>query len=210
MEELSHSDAFSGGISDGFEELGSPFYSKDNNNNTVRLRRFTNKFDSKFKLFKLHGSIDHYIYNFQNKDYDSVKVPYGVSSIDLMKEYKTEDGEVKMDKCFGNYYPDFLSGTATKIESYEEQHYYKQIFNHLKNNLINSDYLICIGYGLADSKVNDFIKGNFLSNKSKIMIVIAPNKPKSELFAYENVKYYGLKKGIEHIDKKEIERFIKN
>ena len=76
LEEISHSDAFSEGFSDGFEELGSPFYSKDNENKTVRLKRFTNKFDTKFSLFKLHGSIDHYIYNFQNKEYDSVKVPY--------------------------------------------------------------------------------------------------------------------------------------
>ncbi len=208
LEELSHSDAFNGRICDGFEEIGSPFYSKDNDGKTVRLRKFTNKYDSKFKLFKLHGSIDHYIYNFQNKEYDSIKVPYGVSTIDLMKEYKTEDGETKMDKCFWNYYPDFLSGTKTKIESYEEQHYYKPIFSHLRNNLKNSNYLICIGYGLADSKVNEFIKENFLSDKSKIMIVITPSKPKSDLFDYENVKYYGVKKGIEHIDKDEIEKLM--
>lgn len=210
FEELSHSDAFPGGISDGFDDTGSPFYSKDNDNKTVRLRRFTNSFVKKYRLYKLHGSIDHYIYNFQNKEFESIKVPYGVSTIDLKKEYTTKDGKIEMDKCFWNYYPDFLSGTKTKIDSYEEQHYYKPIFNHFQSNLKNSDYLICIGYGLADLKVNEFIIDNFLSDKSKIMIVISPSKPKSGLFDFENVKYYGKSKGIEHIDKMGIENLIYN
>ncbi len=41
------------------------------------------------------------------------------------------------------------------------------------------------------------------------MIVITPSKPKSELFDFENVKYYGDKKGIEHISKEEIEQLMK-
>lgn len=209
FEELSHSDAFLGGISDGFEEIGSPFYSKDNNNNTVRLRRFTNNFNRKYKLYKLHGSIDHYIYNFQNKEYDSVKVPFGVSTIDLTKEYTTKDGKIESDKCFWNYYPDFLSGTKTKIDSYEEQHYYKPIFNHFQSNLKNSKYLICIGYGLADLKINQFIIDNFLSDKSKVMLVITPSKPDSELFAFKNVKYYGKCKGVQQIKIQEMNNIIK-
>jgi len=210
IEELSFSDAMQTELSDGFEELGSPFYSKNNDYLTVRLKRFTNNFDKKFCLYKLHGSIDHYIYNFKNNEYNSVKVPYGVSSNDLMREFINDNGELEYDKCFWNYYPDFLSGTTEKIASYQEQHFYKPLFDHFVENLRNSECLISIGYGLGDSKINEFIMDNFLKVKSKIMIIITPDKPKSELFKLENVKYFGLHKGVQHINKLEIEEFMKN
>jgi len=209
IEELSNSDAMQAELSDGFEELGSPFYSKNNDGLTIRLKRFTNNFSKKFCLYKLHGSIDHYIYNFKNKEYESVKVPYGVSTYDLMKEFTNDNGELEYDRCFWNYYPDFLSGTTEKIASYEEQHFYKPLFDHFIENLKKSDYLISIGYGLGDSKINEFIKENFLNVKSKTMIIITPGKPKSNLFDFENVKYYGLQKGVQHINKLEIEKLMK-
>lgn len=209
IEELSISDAMQAELSDGFEELGSPFYSKNSDGLTVRLKRFTNNFSKKFCLYKLHGSIDHYIYNFKNKEYESVKVPYGVTSYDLMKEFTNDKGELEYDRCFWNYYPDFLSGTTEKIASYEEQHFYKPLFDHFVENLKKSDYLISIGYGLGDSKINEFIIENFLNIKSKTMIIITPDKPKSKLFDFENVKYFGLQKGVQHINKLEIEKLMK-
>lgn len=209
LEELSYSDAMQGELSDGFEELGSPFYSKNNDGLTVRLRRFTNKFDTKFCLYKLHGSIDQYVYNFQNKEYWAVKVPFGVSSNDLMKEYKNDAGILRYDKCWWNYYPDFLSGTTEKINSYSENHYYKPIFDHFINNLKNSSVLISIGYGLGDSKINEFIINNFLSDESKILLIINPHKPNSVLFSFPNVKYYGENRGVQHIDLNEIEKILK-
>lgn len=201
MEELSISDAMSDGFSDGFDDIGSPFYSKNNERQTVRLRRFTNVFDKKFCLFKLHGSIDQYIYNFKNKEYTAVKVPYGVSTNELMKEYETEDKKLEYDKCWWNYYPDFLSGTTEKINSYSESHYYKPIFDHFINNLRNSKELISIGYGLGDTKINEIIIENFLSDSQKTMIIITPSKPECNLFNFENVKYYGVNLGVQHIRK---------
>jgi hypothetical protein len=206
LEELSFSDAIQADLSDGFEELGSPFYSKNNDGLTIRLRRFTNSFTKKFCLYKLHGSIDQYVYNFKNSEYVAVKVPYGVSSNDLMKEYKNDKGELEYDGCFWNYYPDFLSGTTEKINSYTENHFYKPLFDHFIENLKNSNCLIAIGYGLGDSKINEFIKDNFLTDQSKTMIVITPSKPISDLLNFENVKYYGLNKGVQNLNKIEIDK----
>lgn len=209
LEELSFSDAMQGNLSDGFEELGSPYYSKNNQGLTIRLRRFTNKFEKQFCLYKLHGSIDHYVYNFENKEYITVKVPNGVSSNNLMKEYIDEKGNLKYDKCWWNYYPDFLSGTTEKINSYDGSHYYKPLFYHFIENLKKSQLLITIGYGLMDTKINEYIINNFLRDKTKIMIVITPQRPNSDLFNFKNVKYYGENKGVQHIDKTEIEKFMK-
>lgn len=210
LEELSISDAMQSELSDGFEELGSPYYSKSSNGLTVRLRRFTDSFTKKFCLYKLHGSIDHFVYNFRNNEYVSVKVPFGVSSQDLMKEYLNEKGDLEYDKCYWNYYPDFLSGTTEKINSYGGNHYYKPLFDHFVKNLQTSNCLISIGYGLGDSKINEFVKDNFLKDNSKTMIVITPHKPNNDLFNYKNVIYYGDKLGVEHIDKNVIEILMKN
>jgi hypothetical protein len=208
LEELSFSDAIQAELSDGFEELGSPYYSLNNDEHTVRLRRFTNNFKKKYCLYKLHGSIDNYVYNFQNKEFVTVKLPFGISAYDLRKEYIDENGDLNYDNCWWNYYPDFLSGTTEKINTYTEENFYKPLFNHFTSNLKNSSCLILIGYGLGDTKINEFIKNNFLNDTTKTMIIITPEKPNSDLFQFSNVKYYGENKGIQHINKEEIEKLL--
>lgn len=210
LEELSHSTAFDTLPSDGFSELGSPFYSKYEEDHTIRLKMFNNNFDGKFCLYKLHGSVDQYIYNFKNIEYTTIKVPYGVSTMDLMKEYKNNNDKLEYDNCFWNYFPDFLSGTTEKIKHYQEKNYYEPIFKRFIENLKKSDLLITIGYGLRDSKINEFIESHFLHNQQKKMIVITPNKPNSSLFNYNNVKYYGPDKGIEDIDYLSINNLLIN
>ena len=208
LEELANSDAMQGDLSDGFVELGSPFYSYNNDRNTARLKYFTNSFSQKFCLYKLHGSIDHYVYNFKNTEYTAIKVPHGVSTNDLMKEYLNDAGQLEYDRCFWNYYPDFLSGTTEKINSYEGDHFYKPLFMHFVENLRNSENLISIGYGLGDLKINELIKTHFLNDKDKKLLIITPSKPDSELFDYENVIYYGLGNGVQDIDKEHINELM--
>lgn len=211
IEELSFSDAIQGKLSDGFEELESPFYSVLYNSNTkVRIERFTNKYDKKFCLYKLHGSIDYYIYNFQNKEYTSVKIPQGVSFQDLMKEIKKDNDDIEYDTCYWNIYPDFLSGTTEKILSYKKESFYKPMFDHFIENLKNSHCLISIGYGLGDLKINELIKDYFVKDKNKTMIIISPEKSKSDFFDLENVKYYGQNKKVQDINISEIKSLIIN
>jgi len=206
LEELAISDAMQAELSDGFEELGSPYYSYNNDRNTVRLKCFTNNFNKKFCLYKLHGSIDHYVYNFKNQVYTAIKVPHGVSRHDVKKEYLNDEGQLEYDRCFWNYFPDFLSGTTEKINSYEGNHFYKPLFEHFVENLKSSETLISIGYGLGDSKINELIKSYFLTDKEKKMLIITPHKPNSDLFDFENVIYYGISKGVQHIDKEYINK----
>jgi hypothetical protein len=186
MERFAHTETLGNKLSDGFEEYGSPFYGyhtlykKINNYDieepvahyTVRLRKFTNEFSRQFCLYKLHGSIDQYVFNYENKEYTTIKLLYGISNHELFKEIKNDKGKLEYYRGHTEVYPDFLSGTLTKILNYYRQVYYKPIINHFVNNLINSQVLIVIGYGFGDSKINEIIENNFLSDLRKKMIVV--------------------------------------
>lgn len=201
MERFAHTETLGNKMSDGFEEYGSPFYGyhtlfqKRNPNEeekpvahyTVRLRRFTNEFSKQFCLYKLHGSIDQYVFNFENKEYTTIKLLYGVSNHELFKEIKNDKGELEYYRGHTEVYPDFLSGTSTKILNYDRQVYYKPIFNHFVNNLKNSQALIVIGYGFGDPKINDYIENNILSDSRKKMLVIDVKKPVFSIVDKENV-----------------------
>jgi hypothetical protein len=126
-----------------------------------------------------------------------------------MKEYEDEDGTIKYNKCFWNYYPDFLSGATDKIDRYDESCYYKPMFDNFKSNLIHSNTLICIGYGFMDSKINEIIKDFFLIEKTKKMIIINPSPPKSDIMTYSNIRYYGKGLGIQDISNQRIDELLK-
>lgn len=209
LEELANSDAI-GQLSDGYELSNSAFFSKQyKDKSEVQLEIFTNKFDTKFCLYKLHGSIDHYIFDVDEENKVSIKIPYGVDYASITKRQINDKNEVTSELCFWNYYSDFLSGTTEKILSYGKHYYYKIIFDNFINNLEKSIFLICIGYGLGDSMINEFIIKYFLSNKDKKMLIVTPHKPKSELFDYPNVIYYGENRGIESLNLEEIKELMK-
>lgn len=200
LEELALSSAMSDGFADGFEYIGSPFYSINTKMQHLRLRYFTNKFDQKFCLYKLHGSLDQYLFNFKNEEYSAVKITAGCDRKNLYKEFKDSKGKWQIENYWWNYAPDFLSGTTEKTYSYDDAHYYKPVFDHFKQNLTQSELLIAIGYGMADHKINELISKIFLSDPEKRMLIISPTKPDSALFEHPNVKYYGVGLGVEHLD----------
>ena len=209
LEELSNSDAMVGDFCDGYELLGTPFFAMYKEIYPVRLKYFTNRFNKKIRLYKLHGSIDSYIYNFKNKEFNSIKILPGVEITSLQKEYLDDKGNLQVDNCWWNYYPDFLSGTSEKIERYKDVYYYAEVFKHFENNLKNSNRLITIGYGLGDSKINEFIEENLLSSIEKKVLIIDPIKNDSKIYNYETVEHYGDKLGVSDIDLKKITEFIK-
>lgn len=210
FEQISMSDAMVSGLSDGFKELGSPYFAEDNEGRKIRLKRFTNNFTEKFCLYKLHGSIDNYNFGEPSyKNHETVKIPWGIDYVTIFKEIVNEYGEASMyERYIGNYYPDFLSGSTEKIISYSKSQYYKSIFEHFSLNLKNSDVLISIGYGLMDVGINEIIRDVFLTHPSKVLVIITPVKPQSDLFDLNNVKYYGVGLGIEQILKSHIDELL--
>lgn len=173
FEVFNSSDWLQGDLCDGFKELGSPYYGNLGEKYKVRLPYFTNEYKEKYRLYKLHGSVDQFPFHIQNEGIDTyVKIKLGIGTNDLFKEVENEDGLTYINDWI-NYHPDFLSGTTSKILRYREPWYYGKVFTHFENNLENSERLILVGYGCGDIEVNNLI-GEKFDFKEKPLFVVDP------------------------------------
>jgi hypothetical protein len=136
----------------------------------VRLRQFTDTYKERFCLYKLHGSIDNYWATFGEKS-DLIKIPWGVSANEIHREV-LQDGELQYLRRSSKVVPDFLAGTLHKVSRNERGRYYPAVIEHFQTNLIESDILIVIGYGFADSRINSYLQKDFLSDSEKQMFVV--------------------------------------
>lgn len=199
IEHLALSDSIQGKLDDGFEELGSPYYGEPwllDERYIVRLPRFVNKFEQPFRLYKLHGSIDHYW--FQDDDHlELIKLRRGVGKTNVFKEVERE-GKLQYVWNPLNYHPDFLCGTTAKTERYSRGTYYPTILGHFQENLRASKNLITIGYGFRDQRINKYIKEAFLTQQDREMFIVDIKEPETELLGRENVHFVG--GGVEHMD----------
>ena len=213
MEKYFHTQTLGNKISDGFDDSYSPYFADitlNGNKNgkryaythDIRLRRFKNKYDSTFNLYKLHGSVDNYVFNLNNKRYDMIKQVYGMNEGSIYKEITTYLGEVKKEHFYVDVIPEFLSGTTEKLRHYERNVYYKHVFQHFFQNLSNSKNIIVIGYGFRDSKINENLKNHFLKDQQKTMLVIDVSKSQSDILNLSNVKY--IEKNVIDLDIEEI------
>ena len=193
-------------FTDGYQLEGSPFYgtvSYDFNLGTenkvhktyyIKLERFVNKFDKPLALFKLHGSIfNTIVYSTQpNQKKIRLKGNYNVSQF-YEETLDSNTGEPRFESLFNEVFPDFLSGTTNKIRFYKDDPYYQNLFEHFENNLSYSELLIVIGYGFQDPGINECLEKNFLT-RGKSMVVIDPQKPKSDLLEKPNTIF--ISKGV--------------
>lgn len=178
FEHLICSASMSSDFSDGFSDLGSPYYgdysTKAEGINMlykVRLKYFQNKYEKPIRFFKLHGSVDTYYFNLASPEVDKtrVKTEYGV--LDFYKEMqKPQNKELEYLKGYSNLYPDFLSGTTEKLRSYGNE-YYSVIFKHFEENLKQSEKLIIIGYGGWDEGINKILQDKFLQKGIPIPVI---------------------------------------
>lgn len=200
MEKYFHTQTLGGKISVGFDDSYSPYfaditmYENKNGNKKafsydVRLKRFKNKYDLPFNLYKWHGSVDNYVFNLNNKKYDMIKLAYRINEGSVYKEITTHFGEVKKVHFYVDVIPEFLSGTTEKLRHYERTLYYDQVFQHFFQNLRSSNHLIVIGYGFRDSKINEHSKNYFLKDAHKTMLVIDVTKPECVILNLNNVKF---------------------
>ena len=199
--------------SDGYELEGSPFYGEvyctfnEGTEREVRkqyyakLKRFTDKYDTPLALYKLHGSIyNKVVYTPQpNQELIRIKDDYSINRY-FMEVEDSITKKKKLESVFDEVYPDFLSGTTNKIRSYSGDPYYKNIFQHFKKNLNDSEILIVTGYGFNDGGINEIIEENYL-REGKEMIIIDPFKPKTKLIEKYNVKL--IIKGITELNNQE-------
>jgi NAD-dependent SIR2 family protein deacetylase len=171
FERLNSTEWLGGDLTDGFVELGSPYYGKLDVSK-VRLAYFADDYKSNLRLYKLHGSIDQYPFHINGYLDKYVKIKWGVGTTDLYKEIKRDNGEFEYINDWINYHSDFLTGTTSKILRYQEP-FYEHLFKYFENNLSASDELIIIGYSARDSEVNEIIERKF-DYKNKPIKVINP------------------------------------
>ena len=113
----------------------------------------------------------------------------------LVKKWKTDPktGKPFFEELWDEVAPDFLSGTTHKTRSYTRDPYYRNLFKHFKINLQKSELLFVVGYGFQDGGINKYLEKYFLS-RGKHMVVIDPNKPKTDLLEKYNASY--IQKGV--------------
>lgn len=180
FERFNITDQINGQLCDGFEEMGSPYYGKlqftESGHYKCRLARYTGNYNKRFRLFKLHGSLDYTIFSASNGSTEAtpesyLKIRPGVGFGELYKEYQNEAGELIYDHSWYEYHADFLTGTTAKIGRYSEHLLYKKLFDHYKANLEHAEMLIIIGYGGRDTEVNKMIVERFKDSGKKVWII---------------------------------------
>ncbi|OEK04628.1 hypothetical protein [Roseivirga misakiensis] len=180
FERLSVSDWIQGELSDGFQEIGSNYYGKllhDDRSYLVKLSYYSEGYNTKYRLYKLHGSRDYGIYYTEASDgvlrpEVYLKTRYGVGFGEFYKELMDENGKpLKYEKCWVNYHADFLTGTTSKIERYQEPLLYNRLFDHFRKNLEESESLVIIGYGAKDEEINRMLIEHFDYEKKPAFIV---------------------------------------
>lgn len=166
FESFNNTGYINGCISDGFDEYGSEYYGKLIHNNRTyhcRLERYTNRYNTAIRLFKLHGSLDYVPFyrevenGFMIPD-RYVKIKWGMGAGDIMKSRKSKLG---YNISPSEYHADFLTGTTSKIQRYNEPLLFRKLFKRFKKNLRQADKLIIIGYGCKDKGINEIIKEYF-------------------------------------------------
>lgn len=174
-------------ISDGFDDYGSEFFgdiASEGFTYKCRLERYTGKYNTPIRLYKLHGSLDYVLFHklvIKRKNFNGIRIPinyavpfkyvkikHGIKPYDI---YKTTRCKRKIEYSSTEIRPDFLSGTQTKISKYDNPLLYKKLFKQFARSLRQADKLIIIGYGCGDTKINQIINKNFNISKGKAYMI---------------------------------------
>ncbi len=163
--------------SDGFSTVDSIIA---NDQNEV-LSVFNNHYEYPIKLYKLHGSIDYYLFSEMKQNLGGVYNRTGNYWFFKTKNHwdkhrasiiSLENNEV-IQSVNPDIKPQFLTGKS-KLTNINEHLIYKELYTHLRNSLQKTDKLIIIGYSYRDIHINKLIK-EFLKTNSCEIININPN-----------------------------------
>jgi len=178
FESLNRTDFLKGELSDGFEELGSKYFGKldvEGRSYMVRLERYTGNYKGKFRLYKMHGSLDYELfYRKENGTFVPdvyIKSRYGIGHTNQFKEVKYINGEMDYQNSWINYHSDFLTGTTSKIKRCNEPLLFNKLVNEFRKYLENSEKLIIIGYRGRDKEINKMIFQHHRFWRNQIVII---------------------------------------
>lgn len=116
---------------------------------------------------------------------------------DLLRGIRSKMG---YESCPIAYHADFLTGTTSKIERYNNPLLFKKLFKRFRKNLRKAEKLIIIGYGCKDEGINKMILENFdFAHKSTYIF---------DKYAGDKVRDFGKKISANVIDGIEIEDIV--
>lgn len=196
---------------DGFALPGSPFYGtvydyysvpgtqmQYSTSYRVKIPAFLQDFSKKLAFYKLHGSIDtKKVYVGQPvRSINRIKQVRGVDHL-AIEVYDEKEGRYKFEGIHDQVEPDYLSGKSSKIRQYEDETYYKILFEEFQKNLEAARILFVIGYGFMDSGINDYLEKYFLT-RGKKMVVVDPYLVKEKIPVTGNIEV--ISKGIDKME----------
>jgi hypothetical protein len=190
-------------IADGYTITSASYYYTLPDQTRKRTPFFSAIFDRRLSLYKLHRSIDHWIYQDDATYPQSIKVcPF--------PEPDTLGKEGSPLVPYRNVFPDFLVGRKTKKSVYDTR-YYRDVFDLFDRNLRASRTLIVIGYGQQDEGINNKVRENFTCSAEKKLIVLDPkigdsNRGEYPLLQMPCAIHYGPSLGVDDIDFAEVSR----
>ena len=209
FERLDNTEWINGELCDGFEEhdtqySGSSSYAKDN----IPLPYYSGNYNKRIRLYKLHGSIDYYVF-YEKKDNISfisdayIKNKHGISAQNLFRK-KMDNGNTTYENCWINYHSDFLTGFSSKTDRYNEPLLYKRLFQMFETNLKNADMLIIIGYGFKDDMINKKLSEFFNKNRPCYIIDLYESNEIKDFISKMGDKTRFINKSIEFLTMNDI------
>ncbi len=147
-------------FSDGFTEVDSCIVGYENN----PLPIFTNEYEEKIRLFKLHGSIDYFLFREANQTYNQYDLT-GNYYFFKTRNYHDKHDAKRIDLATGKVVqdfnfeitPQFLTGKS-KLEVINDHLIYAPMFENLKKSLSTAEKVIVIGYSYGDPHINTVLK----------------------------------------------------
>jgi hypothetical protein len=167
-------------------------FSQDNSvlrNGKRILRVFNNNFDSKINIYKIHGSIDNYVFNYFDED-GLVSYPreeyiyYKAENVqDILFPERFDPISKKTIQSRNPYSsPAFITG-VNKVDIINKDYMYSKINKHLEDKIKFCSNVLVFGYSFQDKHINEKIQN--LSCNSNLKTIININRSKKfplELF----------------------------
>lgn len=140
--------------SDGFSKENTQIFGS----NEEAISTFQNKYESRIKLFKLHGSIDFLEMFCQKRNSNIFFKPNTYRDRHFIKTYNGNNGELE-EIVNANIVPQFLTG-KDKINSINNHFYYEKLYNYFNESFSSCDEVAVIGYSYGDKHINSIIKNS--------------------------------------------------
>lgn len=160
-------------FSDGFSDDSPYYYQPCGSGDKIKSQVYDDAYpDTGISLYKLHGSINYFKSYIATGETQSGLSQY--RAVDVFKCNGIMGGDMYIKTgedykpCFA-LDPLFLSGTKSKIENYKGL-YIEQQIQHFQENVSNADIMLVVGYGFADSKINEYILNN-LKHEARVIVV---------------------------------------